>query len=173
MEAKKKLDQELEEKIKALYMEYEEKFKPIYKVIGELAAGERDALPEENWKLEEILTEEEKKGLESHRTKAPIKNYWCDAFCNHVMIGAQVSEKDEKALEYIRGVDYIQDEDKEEYEIIVKFAPNPFFTNEVLKSKAIHKKGSPVEIVGTEINWKEGKNLTKQITTTVKPFFTS
>lgn len=167
LETKKVLDNELEAKIKALQQEYELKFKPIYAVIAELANGERDAAPEENWKLDEILTEEEKKGLEAHRVKAPIKNYWTDALCNHVVVGSQVSDRDEKAMEYIRGVEYTLNDEDEEYSMIIKFAPNPFFTNEVLTCKSKYKKGVPCEIIGTEIAWKEGKNLTKQITTKV------
>lgn len=171
LEAKKKLDEELDKKIKALTIEYELQFKPIYKVIGEIATGKKSVESEDLWKADEVLNEEEKKNLEASRKSAnPIKNYWADALANHSMLASFINENDEKALAHVLDIQYVEDPNNEDVEITIHFSENEFFTNEKLSTKVkADENGEPKEIIATPVDWKEGKNLTKKTTTKVKP----
>ena len=50
-----------------------------------------------------------------------------------------------------------------EHDFVLKFyfSPNEYFTNEVLtKTFVMKSEEMPSKAIGTQINWKEGKNLT-------------
>jgi nucleosome assembly protein 1-like 1 len=165
LEIKKKLDLEMEKKMKAITIEYEHLFKPIYQIIGELASGARPVAEEEIKEINEYLTEAERNEIETHKQPLAIKNYWRDALVNNNMIGSFVSEKDEEALVFLTSITYHEEEVNDDYEITLNFAPNEFFTNTTLKCLVKMKDEEPHEIVGTQIEWKEGKNLTKKTIT--------
>ena len=75
-----------------------------------------------------------------------------------------MKEKDEAVIKFLKKVEYIKiDESEHSFELRFHFAANDYFTNEVLKKTFYMKDEDMAEkSVGTEIAWKEGKNITKK-----------
>ena len=68
-------------------------------------------------------------------------------------------------LKFLTKIDYAFDEvTKTNFTITFHFSPNDYFTNSELKKSFFFKEGEeiPEKTEGTEIHWKEGKNLTKK-----------
>ncbi|XP_062575094.1 protein SET-like [Saccostrea cucullata] len=140
------------------------------KVLEDIDAcqNEIDALNEQA--SEEILKVEQKynKLRKPHYEKRNemiknISNFWITAFMNHPQISAILDEEEEECLHYLTTVSVEEFDDiKSGYRISFKFSSNPYFSNEEI-SKEFHlaNTGDP-ESNSTEINWKEGMDLTKR-----------
>jgi len=78
------------------------------------------------------------------------------------MIAPEIKEKDEEVLEKVTKVEYIPEgDDGLKFKVIFHFAANDFFDNETLTKEFVLKDDDEPEAGnGTEINWKEGKNIT-------------
>lgn len=81
-----------------------------------------------------------------------------------------MKQKDEAVFKSLKKIEYIRiDESEFSFELRFHFLPNDFFTNEVLKKTFYMKEEDLAEkSVGTEIEWKEGKNITKKTIKKVK-----
>ena len=79
---------------------------------------------------------------------------------------SEIKEKDETALKHITNLE-LKKVEGEDFELIFTFSENEFFTNTTLTKKFFIKDEEPVKSEGTEIDWKEGKNLTKKIVSKV------
>jgi len=94
---------------------------------------------------------------------AKIPNFWVTAFVNHPQVSALLNEEDEEVLQYLTRVEVQEFEDiKSGYKINFHFEDNEYFVNNVI-SKEFHlnETGEPSS-KSTPINWKPGKDLTKQ-----------
>lgn len=89
-----------------------------------------------------------------------IPKFWVTAFINHPQISAILDQEEEECLHYLTKVEVEEFEDiKSGYKLVFYFKSNPFFTNEVLcKEFHLAKTGDP-ESNSTEIEWKDGMNL--------------
>lgn len=78
-------------------------------------------------------------------------------------------------MKFLRKIEYLKiDESEHSFELRFHFAPNEYFTNEVLKKTFYMKEEDLAEkSVGTEIAWKEGKNITKKTIKKVKNYLNS
>jgi len=96
----------------------------------------------------------------------PLPDYWLTCFKNHGMLKSIVTETDEKAVKALRRVDYKVSEDAEHplnFSLNFHFDKNDYFENEVL-SVTLHvtEPREASKIDGTDIKWKDGKDLTKK-----------
>jgi nucleosome assembly protein 1-like 1 len=161
---KKKLDDELEKEIRALNQKYEKMALPLYEKSSEIVGG-RAPKEDELVDLDKYLTQEEiaKKG-ESLAENDPIKDYWQKVFKNNEILGEEMKEKDVDVIKHLTKIEYIKiDESEYSFELRFHFEANDYFTNDVLKKTFYMKEEDlPEKSVGTEIAWKEGKNITKK-----------
>lgn len=102
-----------------------------------------------------------------------IPEFWLTALRNHIALSDLITDRDAAALKYLVDVRlaYIDDskEAKPGFKIIFQFSPNEFFMNEVLEKTYLYQDevgytGDFVydRAIGTEIRWKEDKDLTKE-----------
>lgn len=75
-----------------------------------------------------------------------------------------MKEKDEPLFKHLTKIEYIKiDESEFSFELRFYFSPNDYFTNDVLKKTFYMKEEDlPEKSIGTDILWKEGKNITKK-----------
>jgi len=88
---------------------------------------------------------------------------------NSAVFKTFIHDQDEEALKSLKLVKYLPSEDTNkpyDYTLSFTFGPNEFFENEVL-TKVYHMKDEKdaEKTTGTDIKWKEGKNLTKKSVT--------
>ena len=62
----------------------------------------------------------------------------------------------------MRDIKVIDEEGNDNFEIVFHFDENPFFIDNELKKKFFMKDDFPYKTMGTIINWREGKDLTKK-----------
>lgn len=113
--------------------------------------------------MDSALNDEEKAKLSEHKeNKEAISGYWLKALKNCDMIAPEIKEKDEEILEKITKIEYIPiDEEGLKFKVVLHFSENEFFENDTLTKEFILKDDDEPEAGnGTEINWKEGKNIT-------------
>ena len=164
----------LEEK-RALEDKYAKLYAPLYATRAAIVKGTKDvdAEPAEGDDAEE---------------EAPqgIPEFWLCALRNHELLGEQITEKDADALKHLVDItsrpltkdDFPKDEDDEEedeeeedeeptgFALEFHFEPNDFFEDAVLTKKYfMADMDDPIleHSEGTEINWKQGKNLTVKV----------
>jgi nucleosome assembly protein 1-like 1 len=141
----------------------------------EIAAGEAESL-----KDDEAYTPLSK---DLPPSSTGIPEFWLTALRNHMGLSELITERDAAALKHLIDIriEHINDADadtKQEddakkgklgYKIIFEFSPNDFFENKTLEKSYIY--GQEVDYtgelvyenaVGTTIQWKEDKDLTKE-----------
>jgi nucleosome assembly protein 1-like 1 len=101
-----------------------------------------------------------------------IPEFWLTALRNHLGIADLITERDAGALRHLTDIriSYLPtSEPKPGFKIIFVFEPNEFFENEVLEKTYLYQEevgysGDFVydRAIGTEIKWKEDKDLTKE-----------
>ena len=166
----------LEEK-RALEDKYAKLYAPLYATRAAIVKGTKD-VDAEPFAIEGDDPEEE----------APqgIPEFWLCALRNHELLGEQITEKDADALKHLVDItsrpltkdDFPKDEDDEEedeeeddeeptgFALEFHFEPNDFFEDAVLVKKYLMADmDDPIleHSEGTEINWKQGKNLTVKV----------
>ena len=101
-----------------------------------------------------------------------IEGFWLQALQNGRRTGATIEEHDEPVLKFLSDVRLSYLEDFAGFKLAFVFAPNPYFTNAQLE-KTFHipfmlgggRLGSDPtidKIVGCDINWLPGKNVTEK-----------
>lgn len=103
---------------------------------------------------------------------APIPEFWLTALRNHVGLSELITERDAAALKHLTDIrlSYLpSDQPKPGFKIAFHFSPNEYFENEVLEKTYLYQEevgysGDFVydRAIGTEIKWKEDKDLTKE-----------
>lgn len=103
---------------------------------------------------------------------APIPEFWLTALRNHVGLSELITERDAGALKKLTDIrlSYLpSDQPKPGFKIAFHFSPNEYFDNEVLEKTYLYQEevgysGDFVydRAIGTEIKWKEDKDLTKE-----------
>lgn len=168
---------ELEKRYLELYKPlFEERFKIINGInepsaedveIGRLLRDEEEAEDEEETEDEEEVTDEH-----SNISNAPtdgIPEFWLTILKNHPGICELINEDDEKALRYLVDINYRFLEDELGYALDFTFDKNEFFSNTVITKKYYYTQSPDFgeflldRAEGTEIDWYEGQDLTKEI----------
>lgn len=102
---------------------------------------------------------------------APISEFWLTALRNHIGISELITDRDAGALKHLIDVrlSYLESAEKPGFKLSFIFEPNEYFENEVLEKTYIYQ--SEIDYsgdfmydraIGTEIKWKEEKDLTKE-----------
>lgn len=137
----------------------------------EIAAGEQASLKED----------EEYTPLPKDSTPAAtgIPEFWLTALRNHVALNDMITERDAEALKHLVDVrlEYLNESENKDtktlgkpgFKILFEFTKNDFFDNEVLEKTYLYQEevGYSGDFVydralGTDIKWKEDKDLTKE-----------
>jgi len=98
-----------------------------------------------------------------------VPHFWLKTMQNHEILANRITERDVEALKFLQDIRIIPGQDDMiSFKIAFHFAPNDFFTNEVL-TKSYDMSEDPLtgeviieEITGTEVEWK-GEELTYEI----------
>ncbi|EPQ61323.1 NAP-domain-containing protein [Gloeophyllum trabeum ATCC 11539] len=101
-----------------------------------------------------------------------IPEFWLTALRNHVALSDIITDRDAGALKHLTDIrlSYLPSTDpKPGFKLSFYFSPNEYFENEVLEKTYIYQEevgysGDFVydRAIGTEIKWKEDKDLTKE-----------
>ncbi|XP_067941195.1 protein SET-like [Watersipora subatra] len=92
-----------------------------------------------------------------------IPDFWLNVFVNHPQLSTLLTEQDEEVLHYLSKVEVEEFEDiKSGFSVTLHFNKNPYFENAFLKKEFhLNESGEP-SANASGIQWKEGKDLTKQ-----------
>jgi len=142
-------------------------FQPSITSINEIINATRPPKEDELKNLEQYFTPEElAKKDELLAQIKPIPDYWLTAMRNHPVLKEAIKENDAAALKHLIKIEYKISEDPQHplnYSLHFTFTPNEYFENEVLSVNLhIKEPRECTKIEGTEIKWKEGKNLTRK-----------
>lgn len=154
---------ELEKKFAAKYM-------PIFSDRASLIKGDREPLSDEVGAIPEDSIQEidgDDKPISHSNDEKGLPAFWLTALKNHPALAEMVCEGDEPALRALEDVRAGFLANGPGFRLDFFFAENPYFSNLVL-SKEYHlaSPASPTaddyvydHAVGSDIDWKEGKNL--------------
>lgn len=124
-----------------------------------------------------VKTEEEKQAdaeeAKSHvptdvthlKEKPGVPDFWAKAIKNHAMLQSIITEKDNEILVHLAKIHCSQVKvPSPELTVTLTFNENEFFTNDSIKFVAVADENTSqtIEIKGTVIDWKEGKDPTKK-----------
>ncbi|KAF6752047.1 nucleosome assembly protein I [Ephemerocybe angulata] len=176
---------ELQNKYKLECLELERKYlglaQPLYERRKAIINGSQPATKEEVELGEEasLKDDEEYEALpkEVEASSTGIPEFWLTALRNHIGIGELITDRDAEALKSLVDIriQYLADDTDEElkgkpgFKILFTFSPNDYFENEVLTKTYVYQ--SQVSFtgdflydraIGTEIKWKEDKDLTTE-----------
>ncbi|ESK93400.1 nucleosome assembly protein [Moniliophthora roreri MCA 2997] len=156
-----------------LEQKYLELARPLYERRHAIITGAAEPTAEE-------IEEGEKQSLKDDEEYTPlpkdisgpseIPEFWLTALRNHVGISDLITDRDAGALKHLNDVrlSYL-DKGKPGFKIDFRFTPNEYFENEVLTKTYTFQDelgytGDFIyeRAIGTEIKWKEDKDLTKE-----------
>ncbi|KAI0271273.1 hypothetical protein BC834DRAFT_433509 [Gloeopeniophorella convolvens] len=171
---------ELQNQYKRECLELEKKYleltKPLYARRNALIHAQAEPTAEE---LEAGAAQSAKDDPEENPLAVPeataaaaVPEFWLTALRNHVGISDLITERDAGALKHLVDlrIEYLpSSEPKPGFKLIFEFTPNDYFENTVLEKTYIYREevgysGDFVyeRAVGTEIKWKDEKDLTKE-----------
>lgn len=167
-------DDEEDKEYRVLELKYDKLYQEIYelrrKVIQGESLDENDLLAEYEKRAAELNDEDFKK-VEANpvdvkdiqNTPKGVPAFWLKAMINHPGIGKIIQEKDRQILMNLQDVTCTLHQQGYGFDIIFTFEKNDYFTNTVLKKSFVMSKQNIIEkCEGTEIDWKEGKDITKK-----------
>lgn len=100
---------------------------------------------------------------EIQNTPKGVPGFWLRAILNHPGISRLVQEKDRPILMYLQDVTCKLHQDGYGFDIVFTFEKNEYFTNtELTKTFKMTKQNIIEKCEGTQIQWKEGKNVTEK-----------
>jgi nucleosome assembly protein 1-like 1 len=160
---RKNLDQAVDGEIDIIVQKYNKIQAPIIEKSNQVISGERAPNDEEIQQGVQFLSDEDKTKLSEHLTAAPIEDYWFKVLTNCNTLSQDIFEADHPLLKKITKIEHIPEDNTENFEIKFHFAPNEYFENTHLGVKFFMiDQGEPEKTEGTEIKWKEGKDITKK-----------
>lgn len=147
----------------------EEKLDQEYKVVEKevlaqstaIITGARAASQQELEHVQTFLKEGETADP-AHNVAKPVEGYWAQVFKNSSIYSG---EADEAIFKYVTSVNVETNtinENNKTASAVFKIAPNEFFDNTELKVEVTFEGEMPKKSVGTKINWKAGKDITKK-----------
>lgn len=111
-------------------------------------------------------------GVPSSTVPAAVPEFWLTALRNHVGLSVLITDRDAGALKHITDlrIEYLpSSEPKPGFKLIFEFSQNEYFENDVLEKTYVYREevgylGDFVydRAIGTEIKWKDEKDLTKE-----------
>lgn len=167
---RKELANQLEEEINALERKFDLDCVPLDELREELVNGKREPTEDELATLKEYSEPHPDNPVPDEidigklKESKGIPGFWKIVLRNSRQLITYITDEDAKVLEYLTDIRKENLEGKN-YRLVFKFAPNEYFTNQELTKTIKIPDGETEyqEAEGTEINWKEGKNITKKI----------
>ncbi|KAF5356440.1 hypothetical protein D9758_009534 [Tetrapyrgos nigripes] len=171
---------ELQNKYKRECLELEKKYleltKPLYERRHAIITGAAEPTPEEieEGEKQSVKDDEDYTPLPKDAASGPaaIPEFWLTALRNHIGISELITDRDTGALKHLTDIriSYLDDSSsKPGFKIHFHFTPNEYFENDVLEKTYLYQEevgysGDFVydRAIGTEIKWKEDKDLTKE-----------
>jgi nucleosome assembly protein 1-like 1 len=170
---------ELQNQYKHECLELEKKYlalqKPLYERRHAIVTGKAQATSEEvsAGEAQSLKDDPEHAPLPADATSDPsgIPEFWLTALRNYIGLADIITDRDAEALKHLLDIQisYIKDGDKPGFKLTFVFSPNDFFEGEVLEKTYLYQaevgySGDFVydRAIGTEIKWKEDKDLTKE-----------
>ena len=156
-----KINDEFEKEVKALSLRFDKKKAPILEKRDKILSG--DLVEFDQFKADYdsakaklttvvagiVKSDEEKKEDEEEdakhkptdvaylKDKKGVPDFWKKAIQNNAMLSQIVTEKDREVLEHLVDLRCVQSEEPSiNLKVSMKFAPNDFFTNEVIEYTA-------------------------------------
>lgn len=165
LKERKEIDNEQQEELKNLFSKFSDMSNPLNKKALELVRGDRQPSDEELANMKDIVTDEEElKQLQETQTTA-VPQYWATVLKNIVSIQKYMKSEDYDILKSLINIEIVEEKDNSNVAITLHFSENEYFTNSSLYVKIFVSEDddeTPEKSEGTEINWKEGKNITQK-----------
>uniref|UniRef100_A0A8R1E2A9 Nucleosome assembly protein 1-like 1 n=1 Tax=Caenorhabditis japonica TaxID=281687 RepID=A0A8R1E2A9_CAEJA len=166
-------------RVHELEIEFEAKFKGLFDERRAIVTGEKEPSPEDvNVPILEGLEAEQLAELYKHTEADPsvkgIKDFWLTAFKTHDLVAESMEEHDLPILSYLTDVTTSASKDPAGFVLEFHFAQNPYFTDSKLTKQYVlafdPEEDAPlsfdgphvVRAIGCNINWADGKNVTKK-----------
>ncbi|KDO29339.1 hypothetical protein SPRG_05875 [Saprolegnia parasitica CBS 223.65] len=148
------IEAQFEEERRLLELKYEKLYQPLYDERALVVTGEK-----------EVASADEK--AKEAEPSVGIPKFWVKALMNHPMVEQMITDRDIPALEFLKNVKSESLTETNGFRLEFHFAPNEFFTNDVLTKVYDVAEGPSGDamlknIVGTPINWNEGKNCARR-----------
>lgn len=158
-------------------MQYLELQKPLYERRHAIITGAAEPTKDEIEAGEEYSIKDDDEYTPLPKDTPPsasgIPEFWLTALRNHVGLSDLITDRDAAALKHLLDIRiaYLDttEESKPGFKLIFVFSPNEFFENDVLEKTYVYQEevgysGDFVydRAIGTEIRWKEDKDLTKE-----------
>jgi len=174
---------ELQNKYKRECLELEKKYlelqKPLYSRRHEIITGAAQPTSEEIEEGEKVSAKDDEDYTplpkDAPSSTSGIPEFWLTALRNHIGISELITDRDADALKHLSDVQisYLdeasQPEGKPGFKLLFYFNPNDYFEDSILEKTYIYQEevgysGDFVydRAIGTEIKWKEDKDLTKE-----------
>jgi len=105
-----------------------------------------------------------KTNIDTLLTAGAIPDYWFKVLTACGRLSEDIFETDHPLLKKLTKIVHIPENEGENFQLDFHFAPNDFFENDVLKIRffMLEDGQDPEKTEGTEIKWKEGKDITKK-----------
>jgi len=162
--AKKQQDFVVGKKMEEVGDRYHKLQEPILQEINKIISGEKAPTQEEIESFKSHLTAEEIEKINENLTATPFADYWFKVFKTCIRFEGLIFDVDHPLLKKITKIENIPEEgDSADFTLVFHFAENEYFENTTLSMKVIMADDEvPEKIEASEINWKEGKDITKK-----------
>ncbi|OMO66276.1 Nucleosome assembly protein (NAP) [Corchorus olitorius] len=152
------LEKKFSEEIAALEAKYQQLYEPLYTKRYEIVNG----VTKVEGEINEAATDEGDKGAE----EKGVPDFWLTAMKTNDILAAEISERDEGALKYLKDIKWSRVDDPKGFKLEFLFDSNPYFKNSVLEKTyhVVDDGNEPIleKAIGTKIEWYPGKCLTQK-----------
>ncbi|KAF8659950.1 hypothetical protein AX16_001686 [Volvariella volvacea WC 439] len=176
---------DLQNKFRLEVLELEKKYlalhRPLYERRHAIVTGKEKPTEEEITAGEEVSAKEDDDYTplpkDNISAAAAIPEFWLTALRNHLGISELITDRDAGALKHLVDIrlEYLDEpnapdaEPRRGFKLLFVFTPNEYFDNEILEKTYLYQQelgytGDLVydRAIGSEIKWKEDKDLTKE-----------
>jgi nucleosome assembly protein 1-like 1 len=165
------LQAQFDKEVAELERQFEIKYLPLYQRRREIVSGTKDVTEDEKTKAAAKKIQTEATPKEGGNDVRGIPGFWATVLQNSEIAGDMIHEHDGDVLQALQDITFENTTNESGaangFKLHFHFADNEYFTNSVL-SKTFHydpeNDDEPQGSEGTEIQWKEGKNLTVKVT---------
>ena len=173
-DTEREIDDEEEALYRALELKYDALYREVYEERKQVLAGTKtpsdDVITVYNARAKELDDEDYKKleinpcdvkDIQNCPTGVP--GFWLRAMLNHGGISRLIQEKDRPILMHLQDIECKLHDPGYGFDLIFTFEKNDYFKNEKLtKGFTMERQNMIEKCEGTEIEWKDGKDVTKK-----------
>lgn len=157
-------------------MQYLDLLQPLYERRTGIVSGSLEPSSEEINSGEEQAAKDDEDYTplpkdEGKPKTAPIPEFWLTALRNHIGISELITDRDAEALKSLTDIklSYRSPTEKPGFTLSFFFKANDYFENDILEKTYLYRAEIDYSgdfmydhAIGTEIKWKENKDLTKE-----------